>query len=393
VKGEWEDRFERRYGHWRGYWDGVVMRFLECGIHESGFARVRCPKCAAEYLVAFSCQTRTFCPSCAAKRSAVFSTFLSEEVLGEVGHWMMTFTVPKMLRPYFLHHRGLLGGLCRSAWETVSELMTAAAAEEDFTPAMVAVVHTAGDFLGWHPHIHALVPRGGWTRDGKWIAAPWLDAAAAEKLFRHKVLKLLQAEGLIADERIELLLSWRHSGFSVDASVRVEPEDSAAVTRVSRYILRPPLSLGRMSWQGGEGEDVDEVAYRAKDGSRSERFDPMDFVARVLMHAAEPRLHTVRYYGAYSSVVRARMKREGVVIGGQAAAAKSTPDQRRRLRRSWAKMIAKVYEVDPLTCACGAEMKIISFITEYKVVKKILDHVRKVGDRQGRAPPARAASA
>jgi len=373
----------------------VVRRYFNCGIHESGFARVRCAECAAEYLVAFSCQTRTFCPSCAAKRSVVFSSFLTEEVLGDVGHWMMTCTVPKMLRPYFLHHRKLLGGLCRAAWETVRELMAAAAGQEDFHPAMVAVVHTAGDFLGWHPHIHALVPRGGWTREGAWVALPWIDVGAAEELFRHKVLKLLQDEGLITDERIELLLSWRHSGFSVDLSVRVEPEDETAVTRVSRYILRPPLSLDRMSWEGavaGE-EGPGAVEYRAKDGSRSERIGAMEFVARVLMHVAEPRLHTVRYYGAYSSVVRARMKREGVAVGGQLSAATSTPAQRRRLRRSWAKMIAKIYEVDPLTCACGAEMRIIAFITEYKVVKKILDHVRKVKGPQGRAPPARAASA
>ena len=93
VKGRWEERFEGRYGYWRGCVDAVVERYLDCGLHESGFARVRCPDCAAEYLVAFSCQTRTFCPSCAAKRSAVFSAFLSEEVLAEAGHWMMTFTV------------------------------------------------------------------------------------------------------------------------------------------------------------------------------------------------------------------------------------------------------------------------------------------------------------
>ena len=222
-----------------------------------------------------------------------------------------------------------------------------------------------------------------------------MDACAAEELFRHKVLKLLKGEGLITDERIELLLSWRHTGFSVDLSVRVEPEDEAAVTRVSRYILRPPLSLDRMSWEGIEPGlgGAAEVVYRAKDGSRSERIDAMDFVARVLMHAAEPRLHTVRYYGAYSSVVRARMKRDGIAAGGQSVAVESTPAERRKLRRSWAKMIAKIYEVDPLTCACGSQMKIISFITEYRVVMKILNHLRKGGAQQERGPPTRAASA
>ena len=43
VKGVWEDLFERRYGFWRGILDGVVARYLDCGIFERGFARIRCP--------------------------------------------------------------------------------------------------------------------------------------------------------------------------------------------------------------------------------------------------------------------------------------------------------------------------------------------------------------
>jgi len=73
---------------------------------------------------------------------------------------MVTFTVPKMLRPYFLHHRELLGKLSRAAWETVRDLMVEAAGDAGLRPAMVVSVHTASDCLGWHPHAHALVPRG-----------------------------------------------------------------------------------------------------------------------------------------------------------------------------------------------------------------------------------------
>ena len=70
VKGLWEERFERRYGFWRGIVDEQVRRYLDCGLFENGFARIRCPDCHSEYLLAFSCKTRELCPSCAAKRSA-----------------------------------------------------------------------------------------------------------------------------------------------------------------------------------------------------------------------------------------------------------------------------------------------------------------------------------
>ena len=50
-----------------------MARYLDCGIFDNGFARVRCTKCPTEYLVAFSCKTRGLCPSCGAKRAALFA--------------------------------------------------------------------------------------------------------------------------------------------------------------------------------------------------------------------------------------------------------------------------------------------------------------------------------
>jgi len=41
VKGVWEERFERRYGFWRGLADGAVARYLDCGVWQSGFVVVR----------------------------------------------------------------------------------------------------------------------------------------------------------------------------------------------------------------------------------------------------------------------------------------------------------------------------------------------------------------
>jgi hypothetical protein len=58
-----------------------------------------------------------------------------------------------MLRPYFLRHRELLGGLCQAAWPTVREMM-AAAAGQNLRPGMVAVVQTFGSKINFHPHVH-----------------------------------------------------------------------------------------------------------------------------------------------------------------------------------------------------------------------------------------------
>jgi hypothetical protein len=193
----------------------------------------------------------------------------------------------------------------------------------------------------------------------------------------------------MSEERIELLLSWRHTGFSVHNRVRVEPEDGRAVERLARYIMRPQISLERIEWRG-DGE----VLYRPKGGrdgrsrqpgDQAETFNPAEFLARVIMHIPEPRRHLVRYYGAYSNVSRGKRRRQDEVTIGAAprdtehatsvqADRDHSPDAR-ALRRSWAQLIKRVYEVDPLVCPkCGGGMQIIAFIIDHDVVDAILRH-------------------
>jgi hypothetical protein len=55
------------------------------------------------------------------------------------------------------------------------------------------------------------------------MPAPFVDTVAAERLFRHEVIALLRDEGLLSEERIALLLSWRSSRFSVHNGVTIGP--------------------------------------------------------------------------------------------------------------------------------------------------------------------------
>jgi len=76
VRGRWEERFERRCGFWSGFVDEQVRRYLDCGLFENGFARIRCPECSEEYLLAFSCKTRELCPTCGSEMRVI--AFITE---------------------------------------------------------------------------------------------------------------------------------------------------------------------------------------------------------------------------------------------------------------------------------------------------------------------------
>jgi len=208
-----------------------------------------------------------------------------------------------------------------------------------------------------------------------------VDEGVAEEPFRHKVLGLLRGRGLLSQERIELLLSWKRSGFSVHNRVFVHPGDSRDFEALVRYMMRSPVSLTRLRFTPGAKEVVcaRKGGHDAPEPGEDDRVDADEFVARVLAQIPEPRRHLVRYYGAYSNRARGRRRKAEGRLQATGAA----------LRRRWANLIRRVYEVDPLVCArCGAEMQVIGFITEPKMIKRILDHIRR-RDRVSRPPPHR----
>jgi hypothetical protein len=176
VKAVWEDRFEKAYGRWRGFIDHAVWKYLDCGIEEGGFARIKCDTCGAEKLLTLSCKQRGICPSCDAKRAAAFAAFLQDELLEKVGHSMWTFTIPKMLRPYFMHHRELLADLARLAYETIQEMMAEAVGDPRTRPGVVAVPQPVRrSHRCWRQH---------WRRRNIWWGGPSPSAQPLSRFSR-----------------------------------------------------------------------------------------------------------------------------------------------------------------------------------------------------------------
>ncbi|HDR15672.1 MAG TPA: IS91 family transposase, partial [Desulfobacteraceae bacterium] len=182
-----------QYGFFRPYVRSVIYRFLDYGILHNGFARVRCGECGHEYLLAFSCKRRHFCPSCHQKRVMEFGEWLCKEVLKAVPHRHFVFSIPKILRRYFLYDRKLLSELSHCAWETLKEFFQeiVPVPEEDAVSGAVVAIHSFGDFLGWHHHLHILCTDGCFYGSGMFRVAPLFELKHLEAIFRHKVFKML----------------------------------------------------------------------------------------------------------------------------------------------------------------------------------------------------------
>jgi hypothetical protein len=193
---KYETLFQRRDGYFRPVVQEVVERYLDCANPMCGFARIRCPQCASEYLLTFSCKTRHFCPSCHAKRREAWSIWLGRHLLLKVPHRQVVFTIPKIIRPFFRYNRALLGDLCLSAVRAITLYMKARA-DRDLMPGVIAVIQTSGNRLNFHPHLHMLVTEGGRTNDGSFQPVPIFNDTALTRIFTHEVLALLVSKDLI----------------------------------------------------------------------------------------------------------------------------------------------------------------------------------------------------
>ena len=118
---------------------------------------MRCRECGHEYLLAYSCKRRYFCTSCHTKRAVAFAEWLHTTVLWPVAHRQIVLTIPKMLRVYFRYDRRLLGDLCRVAAGAITRSFRVLLEEPDSEPGLVVCVHSFGNLLNFHPHLHVMI--------------------------------------------------------------------------------------------------------------------------------------------------------------------------------------------------------------------------------------------
>ena len=170
--------------------------------------------------------------------------------------------------------------------------------------------------------------------------------------------------------------SWPHSGFSVDQSVYVPAGDRAGIERLVGYITRCAFSLSRLV----KVTEAGQVVYKAeKDACRAfpepqgdglkrgtkrnfQVLDPLEFLAEFTQHIPPKGSHLIRYYGWYSNKARG-MRRKAAEAEAPGATSIPEPPARSRASQTWAMLIKRVYEIDPLCCPkCPGQMTVIAFI-------------------------------
>jgi hypothetical protein len=117
-------------------------------------------------------------------------------------------------------------------------------------------------------------------------------------------------------------------------------------------------------------------------GSGPQCLTPLELLDRLATLVPPPRIHRHRYFGVLApnsplrTAVTARAPGATTAPPAPMAVPAAEPAHRRAARYAWALLLARIYEVFPLRCThCGADMRIIAFITDDPTVRAILAHL------------------
>ncbi len=331
-------------------------KFLACGVLARGFARLRCGACGFERLVPFSCKGRAFCSSCGGRRMTERAAHLVDAVFRHAPGRQWVLTVPYRLRHLLAWDHHLCRAVLRVYVRVRLGFMRRRARRSgilDGRGGAVTAIQRSGSALNLNVHFHTLVLDGVVAAAAARTVqfhpvAPPTDADVARLLatIRARIQRLLARRGLdpgdptsaspapLIEESLALAGSssasiqnrvalgpragarvlqfgrdpdapWVMSrgprqahleGFDLHANLAVRTDDRAALVRLCRYVLRPPVAQTRLQ-RLTDGRVLLTLKGEWSDGTTHVLFAPVALLERLAALGPRPRITVVIYHG------------------------------------------------------------------------------------------------
>ena len=256
-----------------------------------------CSECGAVHISYNSCRNR-HCPKCQGHKRQEWMEKRKEDLL-PCTYYHVVFTLPQELNPLALYRPALVyDALFNAAWATLHQF----GKKEGMQMGMIAVLHTWGQNLSLHPHLHCIVPGGGIDKDGKW--KPYLrsnkylfSVKALSKVFRAKYVQQLRDKGVDDQPLIDNLFKkeW------VVYAKRPFGGPEQVVEYTSRYTHKVAISNQRITQVDQTGVDFAYKDYRSGGQTKQMTLTNEEFVRRFAQHILPLRFVRIRHYGILSS--------------------------------------------------------------------------------------------
>jgi Putative transposase/Transposase zinc-binding domain len=330
AKLEVADIFRRHGDAWRAANAGHlslgqrrVMSAIEmCRTAALGGHVERCEDCAHTRVAYNSCRNR-HCPKCQWRAAQAWLESREAELL-PVPYFHVVFTLPAAIGAIAYQNKAAVYGLLFTA---AAEALSTIAADPKHLGAeigLTAVLHTWGQNLDYHPHVHCIVPGGGISPDGtSWLPCRpgfFLPVRVLSRLFRRLFLQGLAA--LHAAGKLEFFADF--AGLANIAAFRsylaplrktewvvyAKPPfagPAQVLAYLARYTHRVAIANSRLVELG-----ADHVSFRWKDYRddgrhklKVMRLGVGEFIRRFLLHVLPDGFHRIRHYGLFANGHRA----------------------------------------------------------------------------------------
>jgi hypothetical protein len=310
----------RRHGHaYRAAHDGHlgrverrVMSAIElCRTAALGGHVEACEDCAHARVAFNSCRNR-HCPKC---QGATRERWLADRQadLLPVPYFHVVFTVPAEVAEIAFHNKATVYAILFDAVAATLKTIAADPRHLGGEIGFLAILHTWGQVLTHHPHIHCLVPGGALAPDGRWLGCRpnfFLPVHVLSRLFRRLFLGRLAAAHTAGRLRFSGALERLGDADAFTAAIRQlrrknwvvyskppfgSPEHVLAY--LGRYTHRVAIANSRLV-----SADETSVTFRWRDyrhgnAPRLMSLDPHEFIRRFLIHSLPDGFHRIRHYG------------------------------------------------------------------------------------------------
>jgi hypothetical protein len=291
--------------------DKAAVDIMNCRTAAMGGHISKCSNCGYTHISYNSCRNR-HCPLCQSIPKEKWIDARKEELLN-APYFHIVFTVPDEIKMLIFQNQKLLYSLM---YKAVSDTLAELSASKKYLGAQIgfiSVLHTWGQGLVFHPHIHNIVLAGGLTEDRKWRCSSkkfFIPVKVLSKKFRGKFLyhlkkyyneNKLEFYGELKEfenpEAFQSLLNNCYKKSWYIYSKRPFSSPSAVIEYLGRYTHRVAISNNRIAGIDKKSVTIKYKDYRESGKEKLMTISGVEFIRRFLMHILPKGFVKLRHYG------------------------------------------------------------------------------------------------
>jgi len=344
----------------------VLSRIQRCRTAHLGYHAYRCTdsNCGAMQYVYHSCRNR-HCPGCGNSKKEEWIEARMKELL-PVKYYHAVFTLPHQLNSLVMGNRKAMFTLL---FDAASYALLKFANDENYLgaqPGIIAILHTWGQQLSFHPHIHCIVSGGGIDKNKRWKEAVKVKhkflfpTKAVRPVYRAYFLKQLQQQidkGIITmtEDQHADWLTLRTALYAMDWIVDFK-EPMGGPAQVLEYLGRYTHKVAISNHRIKRIDKDNNVTFEYKDYTDDGKKKPMtitgeEFLRRYEQHLLPPRFCKIRHYGYLGNYKRKQRVNEIL-------AQMDLPQHAAQLQVSTAIRIIEKFDTDAMLCSSCKKAKL-----------------------------------